>query len=150
MNLSVWGIVTGQEKVPEGFQGAIAQTVSLSNSLGYFTRKFDPELNFFLERITARWLTQSSNNFPSIELFRDTGQRSIFGILPLDLRLIANPAESPAARNRGLMNTGEPLGVLYEAGATIQAVLSNYTPGDPASIHIVMIGRFVRRQKGAW
>lgn len=45
---------------------------------------------------------------------------------------------------------GMPLGVLYEAGATIQATISGYTANDPASIHIVMIGRFIRRQEGTW
>lgn len=147
----IWDIVTEKVQVPEGFQGAIAQTVPLTGAFGYFSRSFDPQLNFWLERITARWPTQvASNNFPKITLTRDTGQRSIFGLLPLDVRTIANPGELPATNPKGLRYTGQPMGVLFEAGATISAVISDYTPSDPASIHVVMIGRFIRRQEGAW
>lgn len=147
----IWDIVTEKVKVPEGFQGAIGQTVSLTGPQGFFSRTFDPQLNFWLERITARWPTQTaSNNFPAITLMRDTGQRSIFGILPLDVRTIANPGELPASNPKGLRYHGQPLGILYEAGATISATISGYTPSDPASMHIVMIGRFIRRQEGAW
>jgi hypothetical protein len=44
----IWDIVTEKVKVPEGFQGAIGQTVSLTGPQGYFSRNFDPQLNFGL------------------------------------------------------------------------------------------------------
>jgi len=135
-------------KVPEGFAGAIAQNVSLAGPIGYFSRSIDARYDFWLERIGARWVNQSADTFPLLTLTRDTGQRSFFS-QPIDLRCLSNPAEAQTVPV-GIQNPGEPLGILFEAGGVIQAQITGYTPSDPASIHIVMFGRFIRAQKGAW
>lgn len=143
-----WYLLNGG-KIPEGFAGAIGQTVSLTEPFGWFSRTVDKDYNFFLERITAAWAAPASQSLPAIQLYRDTGQREIMQA-PVELVNLANPAELPATNPKGMTFPGEPLGILYERGATIRAQLSGYVPSNPTSIRIVMLGRFIRKQQGAW
>lgn len=143
-----WWVLQGGH-VPEGFTAAFGKTVSLTGPVGFFSWNIDPNYNFFMERILARWPNQSaSNQFPMIQLFRDAGQRAYFSP-PSDIRTLANPGEAQTVA-RGLRYHGEPQGILFEAGAIIQGQISGYTADDPASIHLVIHGRMIRKQEGAW
>jgi len=144
-----WYLLNGG-KIPEGFAGAIGQTVGLTEPFGWFSRTIDKDYCFFLERITAAWAAPVTQSLPSIQLYRDTGQREIMQT-PVELVNLSNPGQlADAGAQKGMTFPGEPLGIMFERGATIRAQISGYVPNDPASIRIVMLGRFIRAQEGAF
>lgn len=137
------------EKVPEGFAVALAQTVSTAQAIGYIGIKVDPLYTFRLDRIVARWAAPSVPSTPLVQIFRDTGQRSL-SAAPVDFVTIANPGPRSATNPKGMEGPGAPLLWWFEAGTVIQGVISGYVANDPSSIHLVLFGRYIKKQQGGF
>lgn len=144
----IWNMVMGDMKVPEGFQVAFGQDVSLAGPAGWYAVVTDHRYDFWLEGITARYPRNSTGDrLMAFELFRDTGQRSLTN-LSLEMQLVSTPGESDAGKV-AMQRNPQPIGMLFEAGGLIQIKLSDFNPVDDIA-HVVCVGRYILKQAGAW
>lgn len=132
----------GRGKMPEGFPAFLAQTLDTSGPLGTYSAKIDPDYWFFLEAVLAKWTAPTVVSVPGIEIFRDGGSVGYFPA-PVDLRLITSPAEAPA----GVAQLGRVvgLGMYFPAGTALRMRLTGFVGGNPATVTMAAMGRYVRR-----
>lgn len=133
----------GQVKIPEGFSVALPQTVLLSGTTGVYAYQISPKYDFWLQGVVSKWTAQTVDSNPSLEIFRDQGSRALQNE-PIDLTTISTPAI--AVGGVASLNALVGVGMLFSAGSVLQMSVTGHIPGSPASMRLVALGRYVRKQ----
>lgn len=139
-------LLLDRRRVPEGFPAALAQTVDTSDPLGTYSYKLDPDYWFWLEAIVAKWTAPTVYSVPSVQIFRDGGNVGYFQN-QVDFRLVTSPGEAPA----GVAQVGRlvGLGMYFQPGAALRLRFLGFVPGNPSSIAVAALGRYVLRPDDA-
>lgn len=136
-------LLLDRAKIPEGFAVALPQTVSLAAAVGSYGYPIPPGFDFWLEAVISKWTEQTVDSNPSISIFRDEGQRGLQNGA-VDLREISTPGAAPAGV--ASLNHLAGIGIKYGAGSVVQMNVTGHIPGSPATMRIIALGRYIKRQ----
>ena len=130
----------GRRRMPEGYVVVLAQNVATTAATGSYSFKLDSDYWFFLEAVLGKWAAPAVPSVPSLQILRTLGGRS-YMTPPVDFRLVGSPGEAPPAGARLSRVVG--LGMYFPPGSALQMEISGYVQGDPATIELAALGRYV-------